>query len=197
MSEFAESESILDDAAAPAVPPSAPEAAPFYVVGTRKFTVMFVFTFGLYATYWMYKQWACYRDSLAANGVQSRPWPVMRAIFSIFYFHSLFAKVRRHAAPLLDDWEYRTHATILALLVLAERVLDKLSGKEYSDWDTAGLILMLPLWYFYFKAQQLINQACGDPAGTQNARLTGANYAWIAGAFVFLAGIVALNIFRG
>ena len=191
--EFAVTEMAASDTAETPIAPR----VPFYVVGTRKFTVMFIFTFGFYTTYWMYKQWACYRDSLPALGTENRPWPVARAIFSVFYFHSLFAKVRAHAAPLLDDWEYRTHATILVVLLLAERVFDKLSGKTYSDWDTAGIILMLPMWYFYYKAQQLINQSCGDPSGSQNARLTGANYAWIAVAFLCLVAVVAVSFHRG
>lgn len=161
-----------------------PAAAPFYVVATRKFTILFFFTFGAYALYWMYKQWACYRDSLPEGA--SRPWPVMRAIFSVFYFHTLFRKVRAHAAPRLDDWEYRTHATILALLVITERVLDRLSGPGYSTVDTLSVLIMAPIWYFYFKAQQLINDSCGDPKGTQNAKLTRANYGWMAGFIALL-----------
>lgn len=161
-----------------------PAAAPFYVVATRKFTILFFFTFGVYALYWMYKQWACYRDSLPEGA--SRPWPVMRAIFSVFYFHALFRKVHAHAAPRLDDWEYRTHATILALLVITERVLDRLSGPGYSTVDTLSVLIMAPIWYFYFKAQQLINDSCGDPKGTQNAKLTRANYGWMAGFIALL-----------
>lgn len=167
-------------------PLRAQAATPFYVVGTRKFILMFIFTFSLYTVYWMYRQWDQYRDSLPYGDTEGRLWPFPRALFSIFYFHSLFAKVRANAAPRLDEWEYRAHATILVVLLLAERIIDKISGTDYSSWDTLGLILMAPLCYFYVKAQQLINESCGDPKGSQNARLTLANFGWIAAIIVLV-----------
>ncbi|MFL6711278.1 MAG: hypothetical protein ACJ8HI_24015 [Massilia sp.] len=169
--------------------PSIATATPFYVVGTRKFILMFIFTFGVYTVYWMYRQWDQYRDSLPYGSDEARLWPFMRAMFSVFYFHSLFAKVRANAAPRLDEWEYRTHATILLILLIVERIIDKISGKDYSSWDVLGLILMAPMCYFYVKAQQLINDSCGDPKGSQNTRLTMANYGWI-GAFVLIVLII-------
>lgn len=181
MSEFG----LMEKAPDIPVAPVAAAAPAFYVVGTRKFTIMFVFTFGAYAIYWMYKQWDQYRDSIPDGEGQSRLWPVARAIFSVFYFHSLFRKVRAHAAPRLDEWEYRTHATILVVLVLAERIFDRLSSLDYPHADTLSLVVMAPLWYFHYKAQQLINESCGDPQGLQNKRLTAANYGWIA-AFILL-----------
>jgi hypothetical protein len=72
------------------------------------------------------------------------------------------------------------------VLLLAERIIDKISGTDYSSWDTLGLILMAPLCYFYVKAQQLINESCGDPKGSQNARLTLANFGWIAAIIVLV-----------
>jgi hypothetical protein len=43
--------------------------ATFFVVGTSKFALMIVFTFGLYLTYWMYKNWKLYRNALAGMGL--------------------------------------------------------------------------------------------------------------------------------
>lgn len=188
MSEFDANELTADALAVAAETP----APPFYVVGTRKFILMFIFTFGLYTVYWMYKQWDYYRDSVSYGDSEGRIWPIMRAIFSVFYFHSLFRRVREHAAPRLDEWEYRTHATILVVLSLVERVIDKMSGREFSNWDALGIILLAPMCYFYVKAQQLINESCGDPKGSQNARMTAANYGWIVGVILILFAMVVL-----
>jgi hypothetical protein len=192
MSDMGEMGGVIHATGEMATSPHVAAATPFYVVGTRKFILMFIFTFSLYTVYWMYRQWDQYRDSLPYGGNEARLWPVPRALFSVFYFHSLFAKVRAHAAPRLDEWEYRSHATILVVLLVAERIIDKTSGKDYSSWDTLGLILLAPMCYFYVKAQQLINESCGDPKGTQNARLTLANYGWI-GAFFLALLIIAFG----
>lgn len=57
----------------------------FYVVSIKKFTILFMATFGFYSIYWFYRNWkmskAKYRDDI---------WPVARGIFSIFFVHSLF-----------------------------------------------------------------------------------------------------------
>jgi len=178
--------------AATTVSPPISTAAPFYVVGTRKFTVMFLLTYGSYAFYWMYKQWACYRDFPPPGACPKRPWPVPRAVFAPLYFYPLFRAVRAWATPRLDDWEWRTHAVILAGLTIADFLIGVFSDADGTLFGAGSLIMLALPWYFYFKAQQLINVACNDPAGARNATLSKANYAWIA-LFILLTALIEFD----
>lgn len=57
----------------------------FYVVAPAKFCLLFFFTLGMYHVYWFYMQWARYRRGHPEVTI----WPVARAIFSVFFAHSL------------------------------------------------------------------------------------------------------------
>ena len=57
----------------------------FYVVSKIKFLVLFFATFSLYGVYWNFKNWSLYK-----NYHNDDIWPIMRAIFSVFFTHSLF-----------------------------------------------------------------------------------------------------------
>ena len=186
---------MIDATARPDVPevevPSS-EPARFYIVAKRKFTVLFVATLGLYSIYWMYKQWSCYKLSAHPDAKERKFWPVARAIFGIFFFHSLFRRVRQQAAGALDEWENGAHATFLVILILISSVLDKLARKSIGSpvTDMLSLAMIFPLWFFYFKAQCLINISCGDPEGTQNSEFTAANYSWIVvGGVVWILAV--------
>lgn len=53
------------------------------------------------------------------------------------------------------------------------------------------MLLLVPLYFSYRKAQQHINIACGDPTGSSDSELTGANWAWmvLGGAYCVMAVI--------
>lgn len=178
-------ESHVDEA--PALQP----IARFYVVSTRKFIMLFIGTLTLYAFYWFYKQWACLRDSAPVGSDDRDIWPSLRALFALFFVHSLFREVKQHsvAGSALEGWENGAHATFMVILLLATSTLDRLSAREIGEPVTGYLLiaLMLPLLFLYYKAQGLINIACGDPAGAANSKLTVANYAWLVlGAIIWL-----------
>ncbi|WLI89631.1 hypothetical protein Q4S45_00415 [Massilia sp. R2A-15] len=190
---------MIDAPASPDIPeadvPHVVQADRFYIVAKRKFTILFLATMGLYSIYWMYKQWSCYKVSSPPDAKERKFWPVARAIFGIFFFHSLFRRVRAHAGGSLDEWENGAHATFMVILILIASVLDKLARKSIGSpvTDYLSMAMIFPLWFFYFKAQCLINESCGDPEGTRNSRLTGANYAWIAlGVVLWISAAVGI-----
>ncbi|WP_444943126.1 hypothetical protein ACJJIK_14105 [Microbulbifer sp. ZKSA006] len=177
---------------------SAPEAelatvaegeAQFYIVSPTKFWVMSLATVGLYSVYWFYRHWSEYRRISGED-----MWPVMRAIFSIFFTHSLFS----HIQSRIDDaeidyrWSPGFWATFYVVFALVGAVVDRLS--YYSD--TVSLIdlisiLLLPfsLWPLY-EGQKAANSACGDISGRINSRFTPWNYIWLAmGALFWGLGI--------
>lgn len=58
-----------------------------YIINTSKFIVLSIATFGVYGTWWTYKAWRFYQQKENLD-IQ----PTARAIFSIFFLHSLFEK---------------------------------------------------------------------------------------------------------
>jgi hypothetical protein len=165
----------------------------FYVASPRKFVILFAATFGLYQLYWFYKNWSLYKkwsgDSI---------WPVMRAIFSIFFAHTLFRsvddKLRRQNMAFVGT--ANGTATIYVALTILSGLSDRLSshsiGSPYAEFAS---FLLLPLigWMLY-RAQVSINMASGDKKGAVNSALTVANYLWIALGVLFWI-VVLLGLF--
>jgi hypothetical protein len=173
----------------------------FYVVSRRKLAILFIFTFGLYGLYWFYKNWNQYRNH-AQWASQGRPsiWPIPRAVFLVFFIHSLFREVKAFGRdkPQVAAWSNDLHAWLMVGLYVALNVLDRLSarsiGSPYTDWlSFAGMVVLL---FAFLKAQAMINISCDDPDGKGNDQLTGANYVWIvlgglAMAVLFIQGFMA------
>ncbi|QNA88142.1 hypothetical protein G4G28_05900 [Massilia sp. Dwa41.01b] len=165
------------------LPAVAGEQPRFYIVSRRKMAILYLATLGMYGIYWYYKNWACYNKhcpdaAQAGNGV----WPIPRAIFSVFFTHDLFEKIKHHGrrSPLVAAWEHRSQATMLVILTLACNLLDRLSMREIGSptTDILALLILLPILYTKLQAQEMINASCGDPTGETNASFSGANYAW-------------------
>ena len=158
----------------------------FYVVSTRKLAILFLSTTGLYALFWFYRNWKCYRDA-----TQTRIWPIPRALFSYFFIHSLFRKVQAHAIKqgITLDWKSGGHATLLVIMLIVAKFLGRASAQSIGSPTTEALgwLILLPLSALFIRAQKHINAACGDNAGSSNATLTSANYIWIAIGLVIWA----------
>jgi hypothetical protein len=161
----------------------ADRAPMFYVVSQRKLAILFLATFGLYAVYWFYKNWDRYKDAWPyASEVGSTIWPVPRAVFSVFFVHSLFRKIKVHGQdkPAVAGWSNNLDATLMVLFLLASSFLDRAANKSlgspYTDW--LSLAILAPLLFQFVKAQEMINLSCGDPGGESNSGFCKANYAW-------------------
>lgn len=155
------------------------EIAGFYVVSKKKMVLLFILTLGIYQLYWFYRNWQSYRQ-LSGQKI----WPLPRAIFAVFFVHSLFRGVndqRDRLAERLPAWNHSLHATIIVLLLIISQVLDRLSSKAIGSpfTDYAALLLLGPLVVCFASAQQKINEACGDPQGETNSKFTAGNYIWM------------------
>lgn len=160
----------------------------FFVVSVRKLLVMQFFTLGFYLTYWGYRNWKLYK---AATG--ARVMPLVRCLFNIFFIYSLLAKVDRR----LDD-EGRGHAWSPAWLTFT-LVVSALGAAALYKWVSLfpvmslianfGLLIVQSL--ALAKIQRGINFCEADLTGKANARLTPANWAWIApGALLWVVSVV-------
>jgi hypothetical protein len=169
-----------------------------YVVSLHKFLVMFLATMGAYPVYWFYKNWSMYREiERAEGGGDSDIWPVARAIFCIFFVHSLLRKAAAYASSKqrrISDG-FVALATVLVILMLLGNVFDRLSwngiGRPLTDY-ASFVTLFISAWYFNV-ARQFINDASGDAAGRTNDSLTWANWIWIViGLLVWTGSILDL-----
>jgi len=68
------------------------EADHFYVLPPGKFIALSFLTFGLYEIFWFAKNWTVIRDQ-----ERSKIHPILRALFSIFFFSELAARALRVA----------------------------------------------------------------------------------------------------
>lgn len=183
----------------PYTPPTAPvgDATPpvrreFYVVAPRKFLLLFVLTFGLYSIYWFYEHWALYKRYHGR-----KLWPVARAIFQIFFTHSLFRafdeRLRREGRR--HEWNAPLSATIFVIVTLVSWISDRILPEDTS-MSVLALILVasvvlpaLPL----LAGQRAANRAEGDDEGASNSELTAANIAWmVVGGLAWLLMLVGI-----
>jgi len=159
---------------------------PFYVVSPKKFVALFIATLGIYHVYWFYKNWALYKAAGGKGG-----WPVMRAIFSIFFAHSLFARIdeRLKENGLAFLGSPGNLALAYVVLSIASNIVDRLSSKSIGEpfTDILGLVVLPFLCWTLYKVQLSVNIACGDEAGEQNETFTPLNYLWLGIGFILWA----------
>lgn len=169
----------------------------FYVVSRRKFAILYLGTWGLYSLYWFYKNWDNYRDARPFDSQESAIWPVPRAIFSIFFIHSLFRRIKALGEPaaLVQSWRNTLHAWLLVVLLVVSSTLSKAADKGIGSptTDVASVAMLLPMLFVFLHAQRMINLTCNDPEGASNDRLTKANKAWVvAGGILWLVAAIGL-----
>lgn len=165
----------------------------FYVVSPKKFSILFLVTFGFYAVYWFYKQWHCYKLSTNKNVM-----PIMRAIFNIFFTHALLQRIndRLRSVDRTYSWDPTVIATSYVIANIAARISDKLSTNNIAVQLTSSLVIALVFikWRLLHNAQKAANSACSDPKGLSNSKFTPANYGWIV-IGVILWFVILLGLF--
>ncbi|NBA93986.1 hypothetical protein [Pseudomonas sp. R5(2019)] len=158
----------------------------FFVVSLQKLLVMGFFTMGFYFTYCLYANWRNYKTATGAEVI-----PLLRALFAIFFLHSLFRKVDekiiatgRHFA-----WSPNVYATLLVIVALISLI-------PQAHVVTAlifSLLCLIAIFYLWARSQQAINFCEGDPKAEANSAFTLANGCWIAvGALFWLSAFLPL-----
>lgn len=159
----------------------------FYIVSPAKFLTLYFFTFSLYGLYWHYKNWKQYK--IAYDDHESMP--IMRAIFSIFFTHALFAVIDSRIKDKEKEftWKPNLWATIGVIALLASRIIDRFtaSGSFTTAIEFAPIPLMIVYGLVLLKAQRAINISCNDPSGKSNSTITLANCVWIFLGSIILA----------
>jgi hypothetical protein len=132
-------------------------------------------------------QWKSYKY---AN--QSTLWPIPRAIFSIFFIHSLFQKIVNRQIDMSNyrNWAASSTATALVIVLLVSSGLERALSKVVDPYVILILtvILLFLQTILVSQAQKEINHAEQDPQGLGNHQCTAGNYVWLAiGALLWVS----------
>ncbi len=156
----------------------------FYVVSAKKFWLLLMITCGFYNVYWFYRHWALYKKRTAEN-----MWPVMRGLFAIFFTHHLYAQFgsRSRMAGSAEAKSLTGAATFVVVLSIISNILGRMTvkgiGSPFTDFIELALVPIIGV--FLWKGQKVANLVCGDPTGSTNSRLTGANWVWVFLGVIF------------
>jgi hypothetical protein len=158
----------------PAAPPSATTAAPatgatadgppapWFRVGTSKFLLMCVATFGLYEIYWFYQQW---------RHVQQRGesvHPALRTLFAGFFCYALFRRVADDAAARGVSGAPSALGCAVAFVLLS------VTSQLPAPWSSLSLLSLLPLAIVQRTASAAALAA--EPSADPNVNLTPINW---------------------
>jgi hypothetical protein len=165
-------------------------AKPFYVVGLLKFLLLFFLSFGLFQLVMYYLHWSRFK-----RATKTPMWPVARAIFPVFFLHSLAEEIdhRLHRAGIRHDWSPKLAATVIVVLLIANRIADRFLDQMTSDVAVLGFgwASLLVIAWFLWQIQSAANLACGEPDGDSNRRLTLVNWLWIVPLAIFWLLVIA------
>ncbi|MDR7194502.1 hypothetical protein [Luteimonas terrae] len=163
--------------------PDDARAAPFYVVASAKFIVLYIATLGFYQLFWFYTHWSRWR-----TGRGETIWPVPRALFALFYTHALARRIERTLGErkVARRWWPMTLATVFVVMELLNYgsaiawpwlVFHLSNAWLWLEW--LGVIVIPVNCVCLLRIQLAANAACGDPDGRSNRRFTIYNLAWI------------------
>lgn len=170
---------------------------PFFPVSEGKFITLYILSFGLYGVYWFYQHWKRQKTMM-----DKKIYPLWRAIFSIFFTHSLFKRINQQAVHLPQQHKFNPNmlATFFVATIILSHLIEPLSmgsdtlkNMTSQTFITTSLVLFLISTYPLVKAQATINRINNDMLGLLNHKYSIWNYIIIViGAMFWL--ILAMGI---
>ena len=163
-----------------------------YVVSLKKFWLLGVLTLGFYGVYWYYRNWSLIREKDNDNVI-----PLLRAIFSVFFVHSLFRRIDARLTAAGKDfyWPFEGLATLVVISMVLNGILTRITdeGQAGAVLNLISIGLTVVIIYMKTYAQRAINVAADDEHGNSNADFTALNYVWmVLGAIIWM--LVLLGI---
>ena len=161
----------------------------YFIVSSKKLWLVNILTMGLYSVVWFYWHWRRIK-----HHDQSDIMPVWRAIFSVIFAYPLFLRIATEIdmKELAHKFSAGVMATCYIVLALGSYILSFL----IDDTNSAHVLLSTVLTVFtavvstfiLSRAQNIVNDLCGDPQGSENAKFTLLNFVWmLLGLLVWLA----------
>lgn len=169
----------------------------YFPVSEGKLMTLYIFSFGLYGVYWFYKNWKLQQPTM-----DKKIFPLLRAIFSIFFTHSLFNRINRSAEHLEQKHKFNANllATFFVVAVVVGNLLDRIAVnisllENLSDNTLiiTSLIIFLLSAYPLAAVQATVNRINNDILGYLNYKYSLWNYLLIAIGAIFWA-LVALAL---
>lgn len=169
----------------------------FFPVSEGKLMTLYILSFGLYGVYWFYKNW-----KLQEKFIDKKIYPLWRAIFSIFFTHSLFKRIDLKASDLPKQHKFNANglATFFVFAIVMSNLLDRLfanTGAIISLPSNAVIIASLVLFFLstypLVRVQATVNRINNDMLGFLNNSYSLANYALIVFGGIFWL-LVALGL---
>lgn len=149
------------------VQPQKPSA--FFIVSPVKLVVLTMASLGLYTLYWNWRHWQTIRETQGL-GI----FPIMRALFSIFFIGMLFSRFSKGAAKVGDrfaSWQPFVWAFAYIFISIGSSLISEYHNQHPQPpfLILFGLIfLQLIVTTVSLKAQVVANYASGDETGESN-----------------------------
>jgi len=179
---------------------SSNQAPPLFAVSEGKLLTLYLLSFGLYGVYWFYKNWQLQQPSM-----DKKIYPLLRAIFSIFFTHSLFKRINKQASKLEKKHRFNANllATIYVVTIVLSHLTDRISmavddasagtGFALHDALSGNTVIIISVGIFLLSAIPLVqvqataNRINDDMLGYLNHRYSVWNYMLIATGTFFWA----------
>ncbi len=178
----AKTETDLDQAKNQTKPADENET-PFFPVSEGKLITLYILSFGLYGIYWFQQNWKRQQPMM-----DKKIYPVWRAIFSIFFTHSLFKRIDQQAVHLPQQHKFNANAlaTFFVAAIVVSNVIDRLSiNTDMAQSITNTILIITSVVLFLFsayplaKVQATINRINNDMLGYLNHKYSVWNYVLI------------------
>ncbi len=156
---------------------------PFFPVSEAKLITLYILSFGLYGIYWFQQNWKRQQPMM-----DKKIYPVWRAIFSIFFTHSLFKRIDQQAVHLPQQHKFNANAlaTFFVAAIVVSNVIDRLSiNTDMAQSITNTILIITSVVLFLFsayplaKVQTTINRINNDMLGYLNHKYSVWNYVLI------------------
>lgn len=175
------------------------KAPAFFPVSEGKLITLYLLSFGLYGIYWFYKNW-----QLQQAMMDKKIYPLIRAIFSIFFVHALFRRIDSQASHLHRDHRFNAglYAIFFIVTVVLSNLFDYALGSDQPADIVNNTLIIVSLLLFALstipvvKAQATANRVNGDLLGYLNYRYSLWNYLLIATGSVMWIMILAGLVFN-
>ena len=163
--------------------PADENETPFFPVSEGKLITLYILSFGLYGIYWFQQNWKRQQPMM-----DKKIYPVWRAIFLIFFTHSLFKRIDQQAVHLPQQHKFNANAlaTFFVAAIVVSNVIDRLSiNTDMAQSITNTILIITSLVLFLFsayplaKVQATINRINNDMLGYLNHKYSVWNYVLI------------------
>ena len=175
-------ETDLNQSEIQTIPPDENET-PFFPVSEGKLITLYILSFGLYGIYWFQQNWKRQQPMM-----DKKIYPVWRAIFSIFFTHSLFKRIDQQAVHLPQQHKFNANvlATFFVAAIVVSNVIDRLSiNTDINQSITNTTLIITSVVIFLFsayplaKVQATVNRINNDMLGYLNHKYSVWNYVLI------------------